>query len=72
MTVYLMDDMYIEYQTMKRIQLNFLKNCNIVIYDLERPESTLNKRVDQNGMIDLRIHQHPDYRFLKYEVVDIN
>ena len=57
-------------ESSKRIEINFLKNTNIIIYDLERPDRIIEKNVDKNGMIDLSISQHPDYLFLRYEVVD--
>lgn len=56
----------------KEIKLRHLKNCNLIIYDLEHPGNSIEKNVDSDGVIDLSISQPADYLFLRYEIVDDN
>ena len=47
-----------------------MKNRNLVIYDLEDPDSNSERKIGGDGTIDLSISQRADYLFLRYEIAD--
>ncbi len=57
-------------ESSKEIKLKFLKNRNLVIYDLEDPDSNSERKIGGDGTIDLSISQRADYLFLRYEIAD--
>ena len=54
----------------KKINLRFLRNCDLVIENLEEPDGIFETSVDKYGGIELSISQPADYLFLRYELMD--
>lgn len=58
------------HESKKTIRLKFLKNVELMIYDLEKEGEGKKFHTNSNGELEFTISSAPAYKFFKYEIVN--